>query len=365
MVENYIVELLFNQECVIIPGFGGFVVNYHSAYYDAKKNVFYPPQRKVGFNARLKTNDGLLFNYLVHRENISFNEAREKVTRFVETINACLKNKEEVVIPRLGSFTFKHQLVFSPDKQTNFLTDVYGLYPVLISSIKKEVVAVPKRVTIPVSTKTNYRKWMVAASFLLSLLLIPHGFLNFSKYQSQSNLGLNFLMQDASSPLKNLLSDYPSLSNLSSQIDALSEKKNALNPFTEVKSSAEIVQEMNKENDLPVIKDSVAGQEPENSNIQSNTENTKKEEIAKETIPNEVSEEIQQGSFCLIIGSFKVKQNAERFFKKKQKDFPNAKFFQSKGFYRITSDVFVKKSDAVKEKKSLKSQGVSSWVMKY
>ena len=54
-----------------------------------------------------------------------------------------------------------------------------------------------------------------------------------------------------------------------------------------------------------------------------------------------------------------------RFFKKKQKDFPNAKFFQSKGFYRITSDTFHKKSDAVKEKKSLKNQGVPSWVMKY
>jgi len=173
-------------------------------------------------------------------------------------------------------------------------------------------------------------------------------------------------MQDADSPLRNLLTDYPSLSALSSQIDALSEKKTALNPFAEVKSSAEIVEEMNKKKEvLSVTKDSVAVQEPEISDIQPKTENTGNEEIAEEIVPDEVSEEIQQGNFCLILGSFKDKRNAERFFEKKQKDFPNAKFFQSKGFYRITSDVFVKKSDAVKEKKYLKNQGVSSWVMKY
>lgn len=366
MIENYIVELLFEQECVIIPGFGGFVVNYQAAYYDTKKNIFFPPQRKVSFNARLKTNDGLLYNYLVHRENISFNEAREKVSRFVETINARLKKKEKVTILNIGTFTFKHQLVFLPDRQANFLSDVYGLNAVLISSIKKEAIVVPNRVIIPVADSTyNYRKWMVAASFLLSLLLIPHSFLNFQKYHSQSNLGFDFSMQDVNSPLENLLTDYPFLSGLSSQIDELSDKKSALNPFAEVKSSTEVVQEMNKETILPIAKDTAAIQEQEVLNSESQIEDMGTEKIIPETISDKVSEEIQPGSFCLIIGSFKEKRNAERFFKKKQKDFPNAIFFQFNGFYRITSDVFAEKSDASKEKKILKSKGISSWVMKY
>ncbi len=362
MIENYIVELLYEQECVIIPGFGGFVVNYHPAFYDAKKNVFYPPKRKVGFNIQLKTNDGLLYNYLVRRENISFNEAREKVACFVETIDSRLKKKETVVIPNLGTFIFKHRLVFLPDKEANFFADAYGLDAVMVSSLKKEAVSVPNRVTIPVTaTATNYRKWLVAASFLLSLLFIPHGFLNFSKYQSQSNLSFDILTSEA--PLENLLTEHPSLSDLSIRIDELSEKKSALNPFVEVKSSAQIVEEMTNNEILPVETDSENLKMPEMIQKNQMPKEEQVEILTNKTVTENI--EISQGSFCLIIGSFKDKRNAERFFKKKQNDFPNAKFFQSKGFYRITSDVFVKKTDAVKEKKSLKSQGVSSWIMKY
>jgi len=360
MIENYIVELLFEQECVIIPGFGGFVINYHPAHYDEKKNIFYPPQHKVGFNVQLKTNDGLLFNTLMKREHISFEQARQKVANYVDEVNNRLGKKETVKISNLGSFTLKHQLIFSPDKQVNFLANVYGLDAVLISPIKKIIAPPPKHIPI-VNSAGNYRKWLVAASFLLSLLLIPHGFLNSSKYQSQSNLGFNFTTKYLNVPLENLLANYPALSLLSSQIDKLSEKKSALNPLTKIKSTAEIVKAIKKETIFPVTKNAAPIKETVISNAKQPSKKVKPEQKNKEITFNA----IPKNSFCLIIGSFKNKHNAERFFKKKQKDFSNAICFHYNGFYRITSDVFVKKSDASKKMKILKSKGISSWVMKY
>jgi len=361
MIENYIVELLFEQECVIIPGFGGFVINYHPAHYDEKKNIFYPPQHKVGFNVQLKTNDGLLYNTLMKREHISFEQARQKVANYVEKINKRLLKKETVKINNLGSFTLKHQLIFSPDKQVNFLANVYGLDAVLISPAKKIITPPPQRIT-DVKSSGNYYKWLVAASLLLSILLIPHGFLNFPKYQSQSNLGINFTAKDINAPLDNLLTSYPALSSLSSQIDELSEKKSALNPFTKIKSTAEIVKEIKKETIPSTNKDNSASIK---KGLTTETKQPSKKVKPEQNHKDLSSNEIPKYSFCLIIGSFKDKQNAENFFKKKQKDFPKARYFYFNGFYRITSDIFKKKSDASKEMKLLKKKGVSSWIMKY
>ncbi len=360
MIENYIVELLFEQECVIIPGFGGFVINYHPARYDEKKNIFYPPQHKVGFNVQLKTNDGLLYNTLMKREHISFEEAHQKVANYVDYIKNRLLKKETVKINKLGSFTLKHQLIFTPDKQANFLANVYGLEAVLISPIKKNITPPPKHIPI-VDSVGNY-KWLVAASFLLSLLLIPHGFLNFSKYQSQSNLGFNFTIKDFNNPLENLLADYPELSAISSQIDELSEKKSALNPFTKTKSTSEVIKAINEEPYLPITNNTDSIKEPSTVNTKQPTEKVTPIQNNKELVPDNT---IPKGSYCLIIGSFKNEQNAKQFFMKKQKDFPNAVHFQYKGFYRITSGIFSKKSDASKEKEILKNKGISSWIMKY
>jgi nucleoid DNA-binding protein len=53
-----IVDLLHNNDCVILPGFGAFVLKKKSA--TVVGNEFIPPSKKVSFNSMLKENDGLL-----------------------------------------------------------------------------------------------------------------------------------------------------------------------------------------------------------------------------------------------------------------------------------------------------------------
>ena len=62
MIElaQHIEALLLENDCVIVPGFGGFVAHYAPATHVKEENLFLPPTRTIGFNPQLKLNDGVL-----------------------------------------------------------------------------------------------------------------------------------------------------------------------------------------------------------------------------------------------------------------------------------------------------------------
>ena len=62
MIElaQHIEVLLLENDCVIVPGFGGFVAHYAPATHVKEENLFLPPTRTIGFNPQLKLNDGVL-----------------------------------------------------------------------------------------------------------------------------------------------------------------------------------------------------------------------------------------------------------------------------------------------------------------
>jgi hypothetical protein len=71
-LTNYINDLLYRYDCVIVPDFGGFVTNAISARVNHFSHTFYPPTKQLTFNSHLTNNDGLLANYIASSENISF-----------------------------------------------------------------------------------------------------------------------------------------------------------------------------------------------------------------------------------------------------------------------------------------------------
>ncbi|MDG2500420.1 MAG: SPOR domain-containing protein, partial [Flavobacteriaceae bacterium] len=68
-----IVELLHNNDCVILPSFGAFVLKKRSAKVEG--NEFIPPAKNVSFNAMLKENDGLLVKHISRVRKISYAKA--------------------------------------------------------------------------------------------------------------------------------------------------------------------------------------------------------------------------------------------------------------------------------------------------
>ena len=67
--------MFLDYDCVIIPGFGGFVCNERPAWYDDDKEEMVPPSRDVLFNPNLTHNDGLLAQEIIRSTGLSYSEA--------------------------------------------------------------------------------------------------------------------------------------------------------------------------------------------------------------------------------------------------------------------------------------------------
>lgn len=128
-IKNYISGLLFIHDCVILPGFGGFITNDKSAVHDTSNHTFHPPKKDILFNRNLTYNDGLLINYLAKNMGIPYDEAKQKVQETVDRAWLALDKNQEVVFEGVGSFKndVDGKLIFTPAETINYQVDSYGL----------------------------------------------------------------------------------------------------------------------------------------------------------------------------------------------------------------------------------------------
>jgi hypothetical protein len=176
-ISKYIAELLYEHDCVIIPGFGGFVCNYKPAEINSLENTISPPAKAISFNKNLRTNDGLLLNYISSRENLSFDEAFVNVYAWVSSSNALLQKSEEVRVNSVGKFqnNTEGNLQFTPDESVNYLKSSFGLrtitaYPTIhIRSIDStpRIKPQPKE-----EIKISRNVWRMAAAIFLIAALV-------------------------------------------------------------------------------------------------------------------------------------------------------------------------------------------------
>ncbi|CAM1345751.1 HU domain-containing protein [Tenacibaculum crassostreae] len=162
-LANYINDLLYRYDCVIVPNFGGFVTNTIGARVNTTTHTFYPPKKQLTFNAYLQHNDGLLANYIASTKNISFEEATSFISEEVARWNEELKSAS-VEVASVGSLSLNeaNQVVFEPNPTSNFLTSSYGLEEVSTPSVTRvkevsikplPVVSEEKNSTIPLYIK--------------------------------------------------------------------------------------------------------------------------------------------------------------------------------------------------------------------
>lgn len=128
-VTAFIRELLFGHDCVIVPGFGGFIGNYAPARIDKSNGTFYPPLKQISFNRNLNHNDGLLIGKISGTSGLNYGDARNIVEEFVSGIRKKLEGGEKVIFDNIGSFLNNHEgnIQFEPDKNANYLLNSYGL----------------------------------------------------------------------------------------------------------------------------------------------------------------------------------------------------------------------------------------------
>ncbi|MGD0756931.1 MAG: SPOR domain-containing protein [Bacteroidales bacterium] len=128
-VTAFIRELLFGHDCVVVPGFGGFIGNYTPARIDKSTSTFYPPVKQISFNRNLNHNDGLLVGRISFTSKINYGDARNLVEEFVTEVRKKLEKGEKVIFDNIGSFVNNHEgnVQFEPDRNVNYHLDSYGL----------------------------------------------------------------------------------------------------------------------------------------------------------------------------------------------------------------------------------------------
>ncbi|MCF8231170.1 MAG: HU family DNA-binding protein [Bacteroidales bacterium] len=137
---KYISTLLYENDCVIIPGLGGFVSNYEPAHIEGDRNRFVPPYKKILFNSRLTSNDGLLANHIATTEGVTYKEAMKIIERFVDQCKRKLEENRKVRFSGIGTL-FKDEndkLLFEQDEQVNYLPQAYGLTQFISPAIYRE-----------------------------------------------------------------------------------------------------------------------------------------------------------------------------------------------------------------------------------
>lgn len=193
-LPNYISDLLYRYECVIVPEFGGFVTNEISARVNNFTHTFYPPTKQLSFNSYLKNNDGLLANYISSVENISFSDATNIIKEEVNNWNQSLKN-ESIEIPKIGSLTLNgdRKIIFEPSQTENYLTSSFGLNSFNSAAIKRteylEKVRSIETTTplVPVSNKKTpvFLKYAASAAILFAVGSFVWNTYNENQYQQQ------------------------------------------------------------------------------------------------------------------------------------------------------------------------------------
>ncbi|AMC11352.1 hypothetical protein Lupro_08810 [Lutibacter profundi] len=138
-LANYINNLLYRYECVIVPNFGGFITNKISAKVNNFTHTFYAPSKQLTFNSHLQNNDGLLANYIATAKNLSYTEAVLEIENEVKNWKLSLKN-EELELENIGSFHLNEEkiLIFEP-ANINYLTSSFGLTSFVSPAIKRIV----------------------------------------------------------------------------------------------------------------------------------------------------------------------------------------------------------------------------------
>lgn len=332
-ITNYIKELLFGHDCVIVPGFGAFIGNYSPARIDHNEGLFYPPVKKITFNKHLINNDGLLIGHISSREGIGYGEARDITASFADGLRNRISSGEKVTIGNVGTFYNNREglLIFEPDPDANYLLSSFGLKsynraPVKDFDIRKKVL---ERYDKGPVKSPSMRRMLTRAAVIIPLLvaiaLIPFG----------SELFKGRLQETTMNPL------------------AIAELEYNRSQLLNV---------------MPVMKDSSGHDSDAVAGIKSGEQAVTKEIATPKTLPVKeyaIPVEEAESKFMVVTGSFKSEDNALSMIRNLQSaGYSPVVAAGPDGFFRVSAGTFGTSDAAFAALLSLKKGYPGAWVCK-
>lgn len=329
----YISELLEQHDCVIIPGLGGFIGSYHPAGINPVYHIFQPPYKKLLFNINLRRNDGLLADHIAREERIPFAEANEMVRKYAEDCQLRLKMNKQVVIRDVGRLYLGEEgtIQFSQDLRHNLLAESYGLQPFFSVPVRKEQ---PEEVLEPEAEELSIPRHMAKKAIARPLkwaavLALPVGvaiLMSISGYDRIRTNGLTYA---------------DILSSISTKLTPFSPVERIASPASLKKAvpvAKPIMLPSQKVNPVPVVTP-----EPAKTAVIRN-----------------------DGSFAIIIGAFRVEENAAKLVSRLNREGISASLYDVTpgGLHRVTAGTFANRGDAIAALRQIRSQGFDgAWLL--
>lgn len=139
-IDQHIGNLLFYQECVVIPEFGAFLTRYFPAEINPGTHMFRPPSKRVVFNVKIQDNDGLLAKHISQVENTSYEQALQSIAISVRAWKKILSAGKKVNLHGIGRlFIDDHNnLQFNPGHDVNYHAASYGLHFFRANAMERE-----------------------------------------------------------------------------------------------------------------------------------------------------------------------------------------------------------------------------------
>ena len=161
-LAQHIEMLLLEHDCVIIPGFGGFISNRREAQYEERGGILMPPSRTIGFNQQLQINDGLLAQSYMSAYDASYPAAQLQMEKDIEAMSQELELNGFYDLGDIGRLTKGMGLGISFDASApSILTpslyglDDFNMQPVKEIVKKREIEARMQAASIGISEENN------------------------------------------------------------------------------------------------------------------------------------------------------------------------------------------------------------------
>lgn len=378
-LSKHIEVLLLENDCVIVPGLGGFIAHNKAAEFKDSANIFCPPLRTIGFNPQLTINDGFLAQSYMQSYDTDFPDASRKIESVVSQIKDSLYKNGQAELDNIGTlyYTMAGTYGFEPYGNAFFSPSLYGLGSFSISPLSelasvKETAAEQRIVieTMPSSVESPKEKnkqqhiikrmaehaiGIAAAIILFFVFSVPveNTYLDNSSYAS---LGAETMLDAIRS--KSLATSSPDNAE-DMQQTATAGRRNNVNTLRPVAVKTVKVEKAVKAEPAVVKKEMTA------EAVKEKPKTTVKKE-AKEAKAVQKSNTVGDKGLFIIVASLQTMQDAEKELAKfKKQGYNDAKILTSDNRFRIALYSYTDKSQAYNKINELKKeeQFKTAWLL--
>lgn len=388
MIElaRHIEILLLENDCVIIPGFGGFIAHYQSARHIDEENLYLPPIRTIGFNPQLTLNDGLLVQSYMQAYHTDFPDATRMIEKEVAELKEHLYKEGQAELHGIGTlyYNIHNSYEFHPNEDGVLSPMWYGFSSFSIKRLEQisstSAKIAGELLPQPLKRKRSIRfkrQWIgnavaVAVAVVLFFFLsvpVENTYIDKGNYASLGTDGLFDAIRSQS--LATTLVAVPTKPQQPrKKSNGIKNNQNTLKPVAvKVEKVAKVENNTSKNASVAAL---TATTQPEPTKPASATPAAKSVSSKPATEKTEkkgtslVTKTTSKGSYCIIVSSLATAKDAQQVLNDyKQKGYKEATVIEGNGRYRLSLYNFTNQAAAYKKLNELKQNETfkNAWVL--